>query len=78
MKDNLHLQYDWLPVLGEMVEIRHGEQVVRTGIVDAVTPDGGILWLAAQATAPRSMFERSQGFSIWIEYKWESAASKHP
>jgi hypothetical protein len=75
LKNLLHLQHDWLPVVGELVEIRHGHQPVRTGTVDGVTADGGILWLAADGAESRSMFERSQGFTVWIEYKWETAAS---
>lgn len=76
MKNQLHLQHDWGPVAGELVEVRHGGQAVRAGIVDGVTADGGILWLAAQGAEPRSMFERSQGFSVWVEYRWESAAAQ--
>lgn len=38
MTRKLHLQYDWLPVVGEIVEIRHDEETVRTGVVDGVTP----------------------------------------
>jgi hypothetical protein len=76
LKNKLHLQHDWLPVIGELVEIRHGGHAVRTGTVDGVTPDGSILWLAAYGAEPRSMLERSQGFSVWIEYKWESTATE--
>ncbi|BCW84027.1 hypothetical protein DM794_19805 [Paenarthrobacter ureafaciens] len=72
MQDKLHLQHDWLPLVGELVEIRHQDRFVRAGFVDGVTSDGSILWLAAHGAEPRSMFERSQGFSVWIEYKWES------
>jgi hypothetical protein len=75
LKNKLHLQHDWLPVIGEVVEIRCGGEAVRTGIVDGVTADGGILWLTANGAEPRAMFERSQGFSVWIEYKWETASS---
>jgi hypothetical protein len=75
LKSRRHLQHDWLPVVGQLVEIRRGDQVVREGIVDGVTTDGGILWLAADGAQPRSMFERSEGFSVWIEYKWESVSA---
>jgi hypothetical protein len=67
-----YLQHDWLPVVGQVVEVRRGDQTVREGTVDGVTADGGILWLAADGAQPRCMFERSEGYSVWIEYKWES------
>lgn len=68
-----HLQYDWLPVVGEMVEIRREGEAVRTGVVDGVTPDGRILWISGDGAEQRAMFEHAQGFTVWIEYKWESA-----
>lgn len=74
MTKKLHRQYDWLPVVGEIVEIRRDEETVRTGVVDGVTPDGGILWISADGAERRAMFERAQGFTVWIEYKWESAS----
>lgn len=77
MIDKLHLQHDWLPLVGELVEIRHCGRAARIGVVDGVAADGSILWLAAFGAEPRSMFERSQGYSVWIEYKWETTP-RHP
>lgn len=76
MTRKLHLQHDWLPVVGETVEIRHGEGTVRTGVVDAVTTDGRILWISADGAERRAMFERARGLTVWIAYKWESATSR--
>jgi hypothetical protein len=72
----LHLQHDWLPVVGETVEIRRGGGTVRTGVVDAVTTDGRVLWISADGAERRAMFERANGLTVWIEYKWESATSR--
>jgi len=69
----LHLQHDWVPVLGRTVEIRHRNTTIRAGRVDAVTDDGKILWLAADGSHPRCLFDRSQGYSVWINYAWERA-----
>lgn len=67
---SLQLQEDWVPLLGQEIRIvRHGKEV-RNGVVDAVMPDGSILWLAAEATTPRSMFERAAGYEAWIRYQW--------
>lgn len=43
-----------------------GEEV-RRGIVDAVTPDDQILWLAGDGAEPRRLFERTDGLKVWIE-----------
>ena len=67
----LHLQHDWLPVLGRTVEIRQWNATVRAGRVDAVTDDGDILWLAPDGHHPRCLFERSLGYQVWIQYAWE-------
>lgn len=72
MKDKLYLQPHWLPVVGETVEIRRRDELVRTGEVDGVTADDQILWIAANGAEPRTMYERAQGYSVWIEYKWET------
>jgi hypothetical protein len=71
----LHFQADWLPVVGEVVEIRLHNQLVRRGKVDSVTFDGQILWVATHGADARSMFERSRGYSVWMEYSWETAPS---
>ena len=72
VKDKLYLQYDWYQVVGEHVQIRLGDRVVRSGIVEAVTADDDILWIAANGAERRALYERAQGYSIWIEYKWET------
>jgi hypothetical protein len=67
----LHLQYDWTSVIGEQVEIRNNGQAVRSGVVDCVTQDGSIVWLAAEGAFGREMVSRADGHEVWIDYKWE-------
>lgn len=68
---NFHLQTDWLPLVGQDVEVRlHGE-TLRQGTVDAVTLDNSILWLAAEGEHGRAMWERAEGYTVWVRYKWE-------
>jgi hypothetical protein len=74
MKNKLHLQPEWFPVVGEIVEIRLDNQAVRTGRVDGVTSDDQVLWIAADGAEPRAMFVRCDDYSVWIEYKWETAS----
>ena len=78
MKNKLYLQPEWFPVIGEIVEIRLNDTTVRTGMVDGVTYDDQILWMAADGAELRMMFERSQDYSVWIEYKWETASAAPP
>jgi hypothetical protein len=75
VKNKLYLQPEWFPVVGEIVEIRLDDKTVRTGRVDGVTSDDQILWIAADGTELRAMFERSQDYSVWIEYRWETAST---
>jgi hypothetical protein len=73
VKNKLHFQSEWLALVGEVVEIRLHNALVRRGTVDSVTPDGQILWVATEGADARSMFERSRGYSVWMEYSWETA-----
>ena len=75
VKNRVHRQVNWSPLVGEIVEIRLGDRLIRTGRVDGVTSDDQILWIAADGVEPRSMFERVHDYSAWIEYRWESASS---
>ncbi|TDT73589.1 hypothetical protein DFO47_11621 [Arthrobacter sp. AG258] len=45
---------------------------MRTGVVDSVTDDGCILWIAAHGVHPRMMIERALGFQVWVSYKWDT------
>lgn len=71
---SFHIQSDWLPLVGEVVEVRLRSEYVRRGIVDAVTNDNSILWLAVDGVNPRTMVQRWDGYEIWIDYKWEKPA----
>lgn len=63
MKRYLHA--DWRDLVGSIVEVRHNGITVRVGCVDAVMPDASMLWLAAELSQPRAMYEAAQGFSVW-------------
>jgi hypothetical protein len=67
-----HFQHEWYPLVGQQVVVRLRGNVVRHGTVDAVTKDDEVLWLDLEGTAPRQLFERSEGFEVWIDYKWET------
>lgn len=61
-----YLQRDWYPVIGESVELRRHDQPVRYGVIDAVTGDDAILWLAANGIHQRQLFTREDGYQVWI------------
>lgn len=70
---SVRIHHSWLPLVGHQVEIRKQGTTLRKGTVDAVTVDDSILWLAAgDALEPRRMFQRSEGYQVCIDYKWES------
>ncbi|WP_230116554.1 hypothetical protein [Arthrobacter sp. Bi83] len=71
-----HKQDDWLPLVGEAVQIRQYGQFVGAGVVDAVTDDDGILWLAADGVNQRRLITRADGFEVWMTYKWETAGAR--
>ncbi|WP_104175885.1 hypothetical protein [Arthrobacter sp. Y81] len=74
-----HRQYEWLPVRGEAVPIQNNGIVIHEGIVDAVTADDSILWIAAQSANTRKMVCKAEGDEVWITYKWDTtAASDYP
>lgn len=69
-----HFQREWHPVVGKQVAILFNGDLVRYGIVDAVTQDDAVLWLCSDAAHTRQLFERAEGFEVWIDYKWESSS----
>jgi hypothetical protein len=56
---------DWAVLGGEEVEMRKHGQKVRHGRVDAVTADASVLWIEGNGLYPRTLFEKSQGYTAW-------------
>lgn len=72
----LQLQTDWYPAIGAFAELRLHDQAVREGVIDAVTDDDAILWLAADGIHQRQLFTREDGYQVWIDSpagtEWDS------
>ncbi|MCT9623938.1 hypothetical protein HWD94_02225 [Pseudarthrobacter equi] len=68
---DLHLQPDWHRALGQYVEVRLHGKTLRTGVVDAVMPDGSILWISPEGPHPREMIERAHGKQVFARYQWD-------
>ncbi|MCI9870462.1 MULTISPECIES: hypothetical protein [Micrococcaceae] len=56
----------WQNHVGDIVEIRRNEDVVRRGIVEEEMPDGSGLWLAADVTDRREYFHKDLGYVLWV------------
>lgn len=65
---DLHLQPDWQRALGQRVEIWNGGKLVRKGTVEAVTPDGLLLWISAEGVASRQMVFRDDGDQVFAHF----------
>lgn len=55
---------NWSTLEGANVEIRNQGGVVCSGIVDAVTEDGKILWVLSPVHG-RRLFEKADFFQAW-------------
>ncbi|MFD1211335.1 hypothetical protein ACFQ36_04685 [Arthrobacter sp. GCM10027362] len=64
--------WDLLP--GTLVEIRRSGRAVRTGRVDAVTVNADVLWLSANGSHPRRLFEKAEGYEVWPRRRTEPSA----
>lgn len=57
---------EWDRLVGATVEVRLNGNRVRTGLVDAATPDGSIIWLSQDGPLDRVLIEKAQGYEMWI------------
>lgn len=60
-----HLQWDCL--IGAYMEIRRNGQSVRSGVVGDVMQGSSALWLAADGTHDRAIFEAADGHEVWMD-----------
>jgi hypothetical protein len=52
---------DWTSLRGQTIEVHEHGKVMDLGVVDAVTLDGLILWLAFDGSLPRRIIEKDHG-----------------
>ena len=55
---------DWTTLAGTTIEIRYQGTIVNHGYVDAVTPDGTILWLHTPGQ-DRKLYEKAEHYEVW-------------
>lgn len=58
---------DWSHLAGAKIEIYRRGRPVRAGVVDAVMPDGTLLWLAGDHNGSRTLFESAEGYEVWAD-----------
>jgi len=57
---------DWSSLVGHTVELRRHGQMVRQGLVDAVTDDSTILWLQPDALHGRQLIMHADGYDVSV------------
>lgn len=58
---------EWRRLTNTPVEIRRLGEMIRRGTVKDVMPDSSVIWVAADHENPRTLFEASEGFEVWLE-----------
>lgn len=56
---------NWTDLAGLPVQIRKGGRLVRVGRIETVTLSGDVLWLKSQGVEPRTLFQKTEGYTVW-------------
>lgn len=59
---------DWAHLIGGVVEVRLGQELVRVGRVCQATADSAMLWIEADAVEQRTLFAKSYGYRVRPHY----------
>lgn len=60
-------RYDgWSLLRGHFVEVRRRDNVVRRGFIEEATSDSEVMWLTADGTCTRQMFEKAEDYDVWV------------
>jgi hypothetical protein len=59
-----HPHADWEQLCGAEVDVYLSSQFIRRGLVEAATPDGRMLWLAALGTLGRKLIDKAEGYEV--------------
>lgn len=60
------LAEEWQFLAGCEVDVRRGRCLLRTGLIDAATDDGNVVWLSRQGVHERRLLTRADGYDLWI------------
>lgn len=67
--ERAYLFEEWQRLEGAVVRVCRDGKPVRTGVIDDVTPDGSIVWIAQEGVLGRSLFHKAEGYELWIAPK---------
>jgi hypothetical protein len=68
---------DWTSLAGHRILIRKRGREVRCGEVEAVSLDGGTLWLRNEGVEPRVLFQKCDGYTAWTAVTFADAPVDH-
>ncbi|MGX1163669.1 hypothetical protein FBY31_4532 [Arthrobacter sp. SLBN-100] len=54
---------DWKDLAGRQVQVQIGDEIIRTGYVKDVAVTGDALWLEVYGVEPRTLYEKTQGYT---------------
>jgi hypothetical protein len=69
---------DWTILIRASVEVRQDRHVLRTGVVESVTADGNIVWLALGEGLGRQLVDKGSGYQILISPNQIKSIGKLP
>lgn len=55
---------DWKSLVGEHVKVQKDGKLVRTGYVQDVMNSADVLWIEAEGSHQRALFEKAMGYII--------------
>ncbi|TVU64893.1 hypothetical protein FQP90_05770 [Paenarthrobacter nitroguajacolicus] len=58
---------NWTLLVGQTVQVWRGDDIVDQGMVEAVTPDGSILWLTQRGAIERRMVTKERGTGLRVQ-----------
>lgn len=57
---------DWTSLVGQRVQIKDAKRIIDAGLVEAVTPDGSILWLEPEGAVMRRLIQKLPGIELCL------------
>ncbi|MFJ6535887.1 hypothetical protein ACIQH5_06615 [Paenarthrobacter sp. NPDC091711] len=57
---------NWRTLVGHTVQIWDGNDILDQGMVEAVTADGTVLWLAQAGATQRRLVMKERGAGLWV------------
>jgi hypothetical protein len=66
---------DWKDLAGRQIQVQQEGRTIRTGYVRDVTVTGEAFWLEADGAEPRTLYEKSEGYTVLLIRPSEASKS---